>query len=63
MNQTAAMLSAVVAVAGFALTAHLRDRRHRTATCERMMKCLCMAVQRDNSEDSTPAGHGLAPAG
>jgi hypothetical protein len=56
------MLSGVVAIAGFALTAHLRDQRHRTARCERMMKCLCMAVQRESSEDPTPEGRDLATA-
>ena len=63
MNQTAALLSGVMAIAGFALTAHLRDRRRRTAACERMMKCLCMAVQRESARDSSPARRDLALVG
>ena len=62
MNQAAAMLLGLVAMADLALVAHLRERRIRMATCQRMMKCLRTAFLSESSENSNPPSNDLAPA-
>jgi hypothetical protein len=42
----------MLAVADFALLAHLRLRQGRRARMERMMACLWIAVRRENDRDS-----------
>jgi hypothetical protein len=62
MNQAAAMLLGLVAIADLALIAHLRERRIRMAMCQRMMQCLRTALLRESSEDSMPPSNDLVPA-
>jgi len=52
----------LIAIADLALIAHLRKRRIQMATCQRMMKCLRMALLRESSEDLMSANPDLAPA-
>jgi hypothetical protein len=46
------VLLVMLAVADFALLAHLRLRQGRRARMERMMACLWIAVRRENDRDS-----------
>jgi hypothetical protein len=54
MNPDAVLLG-VLAVADFALLAHLRQRQGRHARMERMMASLSMAVRMENGRESLSA--------